>query len=62
MTPEEIMRDALRRIRDAKAPEGFSNPDAWFEGYARSRAALALIQCGQLYIYGRRNVKLTICG
>lgn len=43
MTPEEIMRDALRRIRDAKAPEGFLHPDAWFEGYARHVAADTLV-------------------
>lgn len=39
MTPEEIMRDALRRIRDAQPPEGIEFADTWFAGYARQMAA-----------------------
>ena len=35
----EITLETLRKIRDAKAPEGIAYPDTWYEGYARQSAA-----------------------
>lgn len=37
-----IAIDALRKLRDAKAPDGIAHPDAWYEGYAKQTAACAL--------------------
>jgi len=35
--------EALRKIRDAKAPDGITHPDAWYEGYVRQAATDTLL-------------------